>query len=98
MPFGCLLWHESHDDCIAEGERREGTVGMSPNDVVEVNLKMLRGEYEAMEKAAKATNTPPNDFVRRAVADQVVIAPERKKGARIYIKPRVGRLKEVVSD
>ncbi len=72
--------------------------GMSPDEVVEVEGKMLRREYDALVKAAEKAGIEPNEFLRRAVADEVVIAGARQSGSRILIKPKVGRVKELVAD
>lgn len=68
---------------------------MSMTDVVSVEVRLLEPEYEALLRGAEESGLAPNDFVRYAIADEIVLAPVRKRGSRVMIRPRFGRMREV---
>jgi hypothetical protein len=43
------------------------------SDVVVIEARLLRSEYEAMREVILETGLSPNDFVRRAIVDEAAI-------------------------
>jgi uncharacterized protein (DUF1778 family) len=66
---------------------------VTPDEVVVVEARLLPEEFQALQEAAKQAGLDPNDFLRRAISDEALITKEVHKGARVLIKPRVGRTK-----
>ena len=66
-------------------------------DIVAIEARLLRSEYEALEKAAKRAGMTPNDFLRRAIADEALLTEETDKGSQILIRTKWGEVKEVMA-